>query len=57
MDADKWNLWIGQGTKVINELRLDFSRSEDQKSFEEYMAEFLGIPSEVIDQDKSDSNK
>lgn len=57
VDADKWNLWIGQGTKVINELRLDFSRSEDQKSFEEYMAEFLGIPSEVIDQDKNDTNK
>lgn len=49
VDADQWNIWINQGTKVINELRLDFSREEDQKVYEEYMAEFLGIPSDVLD--------
>ena len=54
--ADMWNVWIGQGTKVINELRLDFSKEEDQKSYEDYMVEFLGIPSEVVEQDrKADS--
>jgi len=52
IDADLWQVWIGQGTKVINELRLDFSREEDQKSYEDYMIEFLGIPSEVIEQDR-----
>lgn len=52
VDENQWNVWIGQGTKVINELRLDFSREEDQKTFDEYMAEFLGIPKEIIEQDE-----
>ncbi len=52
VDLDQWNVWIGQGTKVINELRLDFSREEDQKVYEEYMAEFLGVPKNVLTQDK-----
>ena len=52
VDENQWNVWIGQGTKVINELRLDFSREEDQKVFDEYMAEFLGIPKEIIEQDE-----
>ncbi len=52
VDVDQWNVWIGQGTKVINELRLDFSREEDQKVYEEYMAEFLGVPKNVLSQDK-----
>jgi Fe-S cluster biosynthesis and repair protein YggX len=51
VDAVQWDAWIGQGTKVINELRLDFSRVEDQKSYEEYMAEFLAIPKEILEQD------
>ena len=41
--ADTWQSWIGQGTKVINELRLDLSREEDQVVFERNMCEFLGI--------------
>ncbi len=52
VDEDVWNIWIGQGTKVINELRLDFSREEDQRSYEDYMVEFLSIPSEVVEQDR-----
>jgi len=51
VDQAQWDVWIGQGTKVINELRLDFSREEDQKVYEEYMAEFLGIPKDVLEQD------
>ena len=27
---ETWRAWIGQGTKVINELRLDFSKQEHQ---------------------------
>ena len=34
---------IQQGTKVINELRLDFSRDEDQETYDRYMYEFLGL--------------
>ncbi|MCH8316488.1 MAG: Fe(2+)-trafficking protein, partial [Planctomycetes bacterium] len=42
ISAEMWKTWIGQGTKVINELRLDFSREEDQKVYDQYMCEFLG---------------
>ena len=52
IDEEQWNAWIGQGTKVIYELRLDFSREEDQKTYEDYMIEFLGIPQEVVAKDK-----
>ena len=43
VSSEMWKTWIGQGTKVINELRLDFSREEDQKVYDQYMCEFLGI--------------
>jgi len=56
VDEARWHLWIGQGTKVINELRLDFSREEDQKSFEDNMIDFLGIPADVVAKDRSASN-
>jgi Fe-S cluster biosynthesis and repair protein YggX len=41
--AETWREWILQGTKVINELRLDFSREEDQRVYDGYMCEYLGI--------------
>lgn len=41
--AETWQGWIGQGTKVINELRLDFSRDEDQQTYDRYMCEYPGI--------------
>lgn len=44
---ETWKQWIAQGTKVINELRLDFSRVEDQKVYDQYMCEFLGIDEEL----------
>ena len=43
ISAETWQDWIGQGTKVINELRLDFSREEDQQVYEQHMCEHLGI--------------
>ena len=36
-------LWLPQGTKVINELRLDLSREQDAETYDRYMREFLGI--------------
>ncbi len=48
ISAETWATWIGQGTKVINELRLDFSREEDQRTYEDYMVEFLGVPTDVV---------
>lgn len=43
-----WNAWIGQGTKVINELRLDFSRVEDQDTYEKYMKQWLEITDDEL---------
>ena len=43
ISVETWREWIGQGTKVINELRLDFSRDEDQTVYDQHMREFLGI--------------
>ena len=44
-----WNQWIGQGTKVINELRLDFSNPAHQDLYEEQMLEWLQVTREEID--------
>lgn len=43
ISAETWRAWIAQGTKVINELRLDFSREQDQATYEKHMCEFLGV--------------
>ncbi|RMH28819.1 MAG: tetratricopeptide repeat protein [Planctomycetota bacterium] len=43
ISAETWREWIGQGTKVINELRLDLSRPEDAAAYDQHMREFLGI--------------
>ena len=44
-----WSEWIGMGTKVINELRLDFSNAEHQNVFDQQMMEWLGISQEEVD--------
>lgn len=45
-----WNQWIGQGTKVINELRLDFSNLAHQDLYEQHMLEWLQVTREEIDE-------
>ncbi|MBL9030149.1 MAG: Fe(2+)-trafficking protein [Phycisphaerae bacterium] len=40
--------WIRQGTKVINELRLDLSREEDEATYDAHMREFLEIDDELL---------
>ncbi len=40
---ETWQEWIGQGTKVINELRLDFSNTSHQHIYEQHMLEWLGF--------------
>jgi Fe-S cluster biosynthesis and repair protein YggX len=39
--------WIRQGTKVINELRLDLSREQDEETYDAHMREYLGIDEEL----------
>lgn len=43
ISQETFNAWIGQGTKVINELRLDLSRDQDAEIYDQHMREFLGI--------------
>lgn len=45
---ETWREWIGQGTKVINELRLDFSQEAHQQAYEQQMKEWLGISNEEV---------
>jgi len=40
---ETWREWIGQGTKVINELRLDFSNEAHQQTYDQQMLEWLGF--------------
>ncbi len=48
ISQETWRTWIGQGTKVINELRLDLSRDQDQEAYDAHMREFLGIDDDVM---------
>jgi Fe-S cluster biosynthesis and repair protein YggX len=50
ISQETWRTWIGQGTKVINELRLDLSRDQDQEAYDAHMREFLGIDDEVMNE-------
>ncbi|MCC7145499.1 MAG: Fe(2+)-trafficking protein [Phycisphaeraceae bacterium] len=43
-----WREWIGMGTKVINELRLDFSNPQHQEIYEQHMKEWLGISDDEL---------
>jgi Fe-S cluster biosynthesis and repair protein YggX len=47
ISAETWRDWIGQGTKVINELRLDFSNDRDQATYDQHMREFLGVDAQL----------
>ncbi|MFG0330799.1 MAG: Fe(2+)-trafficking protein [Phycisphaerales bacterium] len=43
VSKEAWQEWIGQGTKVINELRLDLSREDHSQVYDQHMIEFLGL--------------
>lgn len=43
ISQEAWRAWINQGTKVINELRLDLSREEHQRIYDEHLLEFLSL--------------
>ena len=48
---DTWHQWIAQGTKVINELRLDFSNEQHQQIYEQHMLEWLQVSPDEITSD------
>lgn len=45
---ETWDAWVRQGTKVINELRLDLSREEDSDTYDRQMREYLGIDDDLL---------
>lgn len=55
ISAETWRSWIGQGTKVINELRLDLSQDEDAATYDQHMREFLGVDEEMHERIKTAS--
>lgn len=48
--APTFREWIGQGTKVINEMRLDFSNTDHQQVYEDQMMEWLGFSREEVEE-------
>jgi len=47
ISEETWDVWINQGTKVINELRLDLSRPEDTAMYDQHMYDFLDVPEDI----------
>lgn len=47
ISRETWNSWIGQGTKVINEMRLDLSRDDHSAVYDQHMREYLGIDDDL----------
>lgn len=48
ISKETWSTWIGQGTKVINELRLDLSKEQDAATYDQAMYDYLGMDDEVL---------
>ena len=50
ISQETFQLWIAQGTKVINELRLDLSQDKDSDTYDAHMREFLGVDDVLYEQ-------
>lgn len=50
ISRETWDAWIGQGTKVINELRLDLSQDKDAQMYDQHMHEYLGIDAGMLEE-------
>ena len=48
ISKETFNEWIAQGTKVINELRLDITRDDHAETYDKYMYEYLGMDYELL---------
>jgi Fe-S cluster biosynthesis and repair protein YggX len=47
ISRESFDEWIRQGTKVINEMRLDLSRDDDSDKYDRFMREYLGIDDDL----------
>lgn len=56
ISQETFNAWIAQGTKVINELRLDLSREQDAETYDQHMREYLGIDEDLRSRLESGGN-
>ena len=45
---ETWDAWVRQGTKVINEMRLDLSRESDGEAYDQHMREYLGVDEALV---------
>ncbi len=57
VSAETWDAWIRQGTKVINELRLDLSREADNDTYDKHMFEYLGMDEDLLAELRSPASK
>lgn len=49
ISRETFQAWIAQGTKVINELRLDLSREDHSATYDQHMREYLGYDEATAD--------
>ncbi len=56
ISKETFDAWIAQGTKVINELRLDLSRDEDNAMYDQHMYEYLGIDEQLLESLQTKAN-
>ena len=50
ISQESWDAWIEMSIKVINELRLDLGDSNDQKTYDLHMRDFLNLPDSLFDE-------
>lgn len=49
ISQETFSAWVKQGTKVINEMRLDLSREQDSDTYDKQMREYLGMDDELCE--------
>lgn len=49
ISKETFDAWVKQGTKVINEMRLDLSREQDAETYDKQMREYLGVDDEAFE--------
>ena len=50
ISKETFDEWIGLGTKIINELRLDLSREQDDAVYDYGMRRYLGLTDEKYEE-------
>ena len=58
ISKESWEEWMEMSIKVINELRLDLGDPLGQRTYDEHLRDFLGVPENLFTtlQDSIDEN-